>query len=82
MKYCKFCCNATVEPELNSDNDLSYMSVGKTTENCSMHIRSGNGRPTVLQISLWDKKLQQNVDIGFYRMKYCPECGRRLIENK
>lgn len=82
MKYCKFCCNATVEPELDSDNDLSYMGVGKTAENCSMHIRSGNGQSTVLLISQYDKELQENINIGVYRMKYCPECGRRLNENE
>lgn len=25
-KYCEFCCNATVEPGLNHDNDFSSMS--------------------------------------------------------
>ncbi len=29
--YCRFCCNAGVEPKLDSNNDLSYMCVGKST---------------------------------------------------
>ena len=81
-KYCNYCCNATVEPELNSDNDFSYMSVGKTVGKHLMYIRSGNNLPTAIIVSEWDNKIQRNVDIGTYVMKYCPECGRKLIENR
>ncbi len=80
-KYCKVCCNAAVEPELNSDNDLSYTSVGKSAVNHSMFIRSGNNFPTALIVSEWNNELERNVDIATYVMKYCPECGRKLIEN-
>lgn len=79
--YCHVCCNATVEPELTSDNDLSYISVGETTEGYGMHIRSGDGKPTVLIVSKWEESLGRNIDVGIYKMKFCPECGRRLIEN-
>ena len=79
--YCHVCCNATVEPELTSDNDLSYISVGKTTEGYGMHIRSGDGKPTALIVSKWEESLRRNIDVGVYKMKFCPECGRRLIEN-
>lgn len=81
MKYCSVCCNATVEPELNPDNDLSYIGVGKTIEGYGLHIRSGDGRPTALIISKWNTILKRNVGIGLYKMKFCPECGRKLIEN-
>lgn len=79
--YCHVCCNATVEPELTPDNDLSYIGVGKTEKGYGLHIRSGDGKPTVLVVSKWEESLGRNVDIAVYKMNFCPECGRRLIEN-
>lgn len=81
MQYCRVCCNANVERELNADNDLSYIGVGITAKGYGMFIRSGDSRPTALVVSGWDKSLERNVDIGIYEMKYCPECGRNLTEN-
>ena len=82
MDYCHVCCNSVVEPELTSDNDLSYISVGKADKFYNLFIRSGNNKPTALIVSKWEEKLGHNIDIGFYKMKYCPECGRKLIENE
>lgn len=79
--YCCACCNAVVEPELTSDNDLSYIGVGKMFDGYSMFIRSGDNKPTALIVSKFDKTVSRNIDIGIYKMKYCPECGRKLIEN-
>ncbi len=79
--YCRVCCNAAVEPELTPNNDLSYVSVGKVEKGYGLHIRSGDSKPTALVISKWEESLGRNVDIGVYKMNYCPECGRRLIEN-
>ena len=80
-KHCSFCLNASVDPCLSPDNDLSYMSVGDMASGYSMYLRTGSGKSTVLVISKWDQELRENLDIGFYKMKYCPECGRKLIEN-
>ena len=80
-KFCYFCHNASVDPELNSDNDLSYLSLGVMSKGYSMHMRSGAGTHTVLIISKLDKFINQTYDIGIYKMKFCPECGRKLIEN-
>lgn len=79
--YCHAYCNATVEPELTSDNDLSYISVGETAKGYGLYIRSGDGKPTVLVVSKWKEDIGCNVDIGVYKMNFCPECGRMLIEN-
>lgn len=81
ISYCCFCCNAEVEPELSPDNDLSYLRVGSADKEYNMFIRSGNGSPTVLMVSKFDNTINQNVDIAIYKMKYCPECGRKLFEN-
>ena len=79
--YCHVCCNSTVEPELTSDNDLSYISVDETAKGYGLYIRSGDGKPTILVVSKWKEDIGRNVDIGVYKMNFCPECGRRLIEN-
>lgn len=47
-----------------------------------MFIRSGDNRPTALIVSKWDKDLGYNIDIALYEMNYCPNCGRKLIENE
>ena len=82
INYCRFCNNAVVNPELDSDTDLAYMGVGHSRENTGMFIRSGNGQPTVIIVSQWDEKTQRNRDVATYQPKCCPECGRRLIENE
>ena len=81
-KYCEFCCNATVEPELNHDNDFSSMSVGNTDDGFNMYLTTGYNRPTVIEVSMWNEKHKINNTIARYKMKYCPECGRKLIENE
>lgn len=75
MSYCKFCCNAYVEPALDTDNDLGYCSVGDSADGYSMFIRSGDGRPTAIVVS------HGSEDVIYYKMRYCPNCGRRLFEN-
>lgn len=81
MKYCKFCCNAVVEPELTPDNDLNYHTIGETENGFNMYFRSGGSRPTVIEVSQWNQQRKQNFDICVYKMNFCPECGRKLIEN-
>lgn len=79
--YCHTCCNSAVEPELTPENDLSYIGVGESKNGYGLYIRSGNGKPTALVVSKLEENLESNVDIGLYKMKFCPECGRRLVEN-
>lgn len=79
MKCCGYCLNATVDSSLDSDNDLSYCDVGLSQSGYSMHIRSGNNKPTSLIVSR--AYHGRNFAVAVYDMKYCPECGRRLFEN-
>lgn len=81
INYCDVCFNAAVDSNFDSES-LSYAGVGECNKGFSMWIRSEDNSPTVLIVSKWDSKLQGNVDIGVYKMKYCPECGRKLIENE
>ena len=78
---CKFCDNATNNPELNHNNDLSYTSIGITAKGCSMFLRAGDYKPTEIVVQKWDDYYQCNEIVARYKMKYCPECGRRLLEN-
>ncbi len=82
LKYCNFCCNASVEPDLTHDNDLSFLSVGKSIKGHSMYIRSGDNLPTAIIVSEFNDILRYNTDVCIYAPKYCPECGRHLFENK
>ena len=79
INYCQFCCNATVEPEL-TDNDSSRIRVGKAENGYRLDIITGNSEPTALVVSRWEKDLQCYSRIAIYKMKYCPECGKKLIE--
>ena len=76
MSYCEFCYNAYVEPDLDSDNELSYSPVGNPVDGYSMFIRSGDGRPTAIVVS------HGSENVIYYKMRYCPNCGRRLFENR
>lgn len=78
---CKFCDNATNNPELNHNNDLSYIPIGVTDKGYNMFLRAGDYRPTEIVFQKWNEHYQCNEIVAIYKMKYCPECGRRLLEN-
>lgn len=73
---CDFCLNATWCPELTDDSDLSYCVVGKSVKGFAMYFRSGDRRDTAFVVMN-----SEGRDIASYSPKYCPECGRRLVEN-
>lgn len=79
---CEFCDNATTNRELTFENDLSYRSIGMTDKNYSMLLKTGDNKPTQIIVQKWLEKYQCNTVIAKYTMQYCPECGRKLIENK
>lgn len=81
MMACRMCDNAHTNPELHSDNDLSYISIGRGDNSHRMFIRSGDDRPTeILFEELYDNAGWELV--GYYQPKYCPNCGRELMENQ
>ena len=79
---CRFCNNVTVDPSLNYANDLSYNGIGVCLSGTNMFIRSGNGMATSIIITQFDDSKDANVTIGVYDMRFCPECGRKLTENR
>lgn len=68
---CKYCDNTTI--------DSQSISIGATGKNTKMFIRTGGNRPTRIVVNQWDDYFQCDEIIAVYKMKYCPECGRKLI---
>lgn len=77
---CGMCNNAHTDPELNSDNDLSYISIGEHEKGYRALLHSGDGRPTEILFEKWMDGTGWTA-IGCYQPKYCPNCGRELKEN-
>ena len=78
---CYMCDNAYVDDELDFSNDLSYYGIGNSCDKHRMMLRSGARRPTTILVEKYDDTAQQWITIGTYEPKYCPNCGRALIEN-
>jgi len=75
---CYICNNASIDPGLNSDNDLSYIGVGICERHYRILIRAGDSRPVELLFEEWQDEWKLR---GSYIPKYCPNCGRELKEN-
>lgn len=78
---CSFCLNARVDHLLSDDNDLSYLSVGLGDGKHRMFIRSGDSRPVAIIVDLFNDCTKQNETICVYSPKFCPECGRSLMQD-
>lgn len=77
---CHYCDNAMTVPELSSDEDLSYKSVGDCVNQVRILFRTGDRKPTALLFERWRENYGWET-IGNYIPKFCPECGRKLFEN-
>lgn len=80
-KICSYCLNATVDSDLTSDNDLSYIPVGCCKEPYSIFMKTGNGGPTVILFEDRNIQTPSRLAARFYP-RFCPFCGRELIENE
>lgn len=80
MKPCEMCLNARVCPELNDENDFSAHSIGECESGFRIMIESGWGQP--LEITFERFINSEWHFIGIYYPKFCPNCGRPLIEYK
>ncbi len=80
MDACHMCDNAHTNPEFTSDNDYSACTIGKCETGYRILLESGWARPTAITF----EKLEASGcrTIGFYRPRYCPNCGRKLFENE
>lgn len=78
LKPCRMCLNAQVDPELTEENDFSFHTVGEREDGFRIGIQSGCGRPMQILFEQWINKEWHLI--GFYKPKFCPNCGRPLIE--
>ena len=77
---CHMCDSAFVNEELTRDNDLSYVSLGNFFLGYRTMIRSGDGKPVEIITEQWNGQAWE--EMGRYRPKFCPNCGRELVENQ
>jgi len=65
MSSCYLCENACTNPELTSDNDLSFSTIGECGPDYRILFETGRARPTVINFEIWKGDIWQMV--GFYR---------------
>lgn len=92
MNVCKFCFNAHVwaslpkteedyyDTGLDDSNDFRSATIGYSDTDFQMYLNTGNGKPTNIEVCTWIK--DRWVTVAEYYPKYCPECGRELIEHR
>lgn len=82
VSACRFCDNARINENLTDENDYSAISVGHCMDGFRMMFCSGFGMPPRFEIE--QKRNNNNKEemyvIGEYRLKYCPNCGRKIFE--
>lgn len=79
---CFMCTNAHTDPELTSNDDLSYITIGNSLPKKRMMFRTGDGRTTQIITEEFNEESGCWQLVGFYRPNFCPHCGRELIENR
>lgn len=80
MNACRMCDSAYTNPELSSDGDLSYFTIGECEKGYRAMLRSGDNRPVEIIFEKWSDTAGW-LTIGCYQPKFCPNCGRELKEN-
>lgn len=75
---CGMCLNARVDEELTEDNDYSAYSVGESQSGFRLMLCSGAGKPTRIEAEMHTEHGWGTVAV--YEPKYCPNCGRSIME--
>lgn len=78
---CRFCLNARCDDFLSDDNDGSYLPIGCIESGFYFYIGAGGGRPVQIGIDRYNRSSQCNELIAYYFPKFCPECGRPLMQD-
>ena len=76
---CGMCYNARLDDELTDENDFSAIAIGSSVNGYRMMLCSGSGIPLRIEIEKWDERTGW-YKIGEYNPKYCPNCGRKIVE--
>lgn len=79
---CHMCDNAKINEELEKFNDYSSCTIGSFDKECRIMLTSGMGKPLRIEIDRWNEKSKRWETVGMYHPRYCPECGREILEYK
>lgn len=84
--------NITIQPcRFCLENNHSRISVGRTISSLKEYapqnqynitIESGAGKPLRIEVTFWTEYGRIGHEIGIYEPKFCPECGRKLVEQQ
>ena len=96
MSTCSFCYNAHVWAKelhdeedyfyegLHDDNDMSAATIGNVTNGFQIFLNSGGGEAVNIELCQWKENGYRGQPgwstVGIYYPKFCPECGRKLVE--
>ena len=81
LQSCYMCNNAAVDDELTDENDLSFIQVGKTVSSVfRIMLQSGNSEGVKILFEQFSGKYWQTI--GVYAPSFCPNCGRKLVEQR
>lgn len=79
VKKCFMCDNARINDELTDENDYSSYPVGSSMDGYRMMLSSGFGRPLSVEMEEFHDKYGWRI-VGTYWPKYCPNCGRLILD--
>lgn len=95
---CNFCFNAHVynslpqteedyyDTGIDDSNDACSITIGHSASEHQIYFNSGNGKPCNIEICEWKENGYRGqpgwATVGVYYPKFCPECGRPLVEYK
>lgn len=77
IEACQYCDNARINEELTDNNDYSSVVVA-CNNNYRTMLSSGWGRPVRLEVEIYEKGEWRTITK--YYPKFCPECGRKIVE--
>ena len=81
MNACYMCNNAKIDVRLTDKNDFSSCTLGDSAEGLRMMLSSGWNRPLRIELQEYDIK-NGWLTQGIYFPKFCPNCGREIVEYK
>ena len=77
---CNFCDNAFFNNELTDDNDFSSFTIGSSLSDNRLMLSVGAGKPLRITSEHYDYEYRGWIFNSAYYPKFCPECGRQIIE--
>lgn len=81
ITHCSMCLNSFIDDELDKTNDFSSFVIAYTPD-YNMFLTTGNGEKTKIEVLKYNRYRRINEPIIEYTPHYCPNCGRKLIENE